>query len=160
MTAQFSTLIAFAFCFAGATPVVAEDGAMDRRNGAALATLQGLDSTGGLFLPSHADASPGAIAPLSPAARNNGALAIDYLAQVGDVPPAGSAPPRTPIGALALAFVGAARGGGADLYGFTRDPRATTQTPTGLRFADPMLLQSVKASGLTASQFKQFSFGK
>jgi hypothetical protein len=160
MTAQFPTLIALAFCLVGAPPALAGDGAMDRRNGAALATLHGLDSTGALFLPVLGVASPGAIVPLSPADQGADMPTANVLAQIVDGPAANAAPSRAPAGAIASIVDGAARGGGTNLYGFTRDPRATILTPAGVRFANPMLLQSVKASGIAASQFKQFGVGK
>jgi len=122
-------LIAAAIGFLAAAPAMAEDG----RPRTSLASLDGIGSANMLFLRA-------ADAPAADTQRSRvTSLTVTFSAQV-DSPP----PPATPaIAALAMPAE-AQRQGGTNLYGFTRDPRAGTSTPAGMRFADPSVVQAIK----------------
>lgn len=141
MKTQSGLVLSAAIGLLGAAPVLANDapGGASR-----LESLRQIDSARVLFL-RPADA------PAADAQRSRvTALTVTFQTQVDmpAPPPAGPAPsvaaPALPAEAL--------RSGGTNLYGFTRDPRATATTPAGLRFADPSLLQAIRPD-LAAQKF-------
>jgi hypothetical protein len=156
MTAQSNLFLAAAIGFLAVSPALADDMVKEERTGrvpGVLGSLRGLGSANELFMSSRGDLAQGAMTPGSPPPPKGNstfaatALASNTLARAGDTQPSGPATvPRAPTGATALMIDGAARGG-TNLYGIMRDPRATIVTPAGLRLADPMLIQSIKASG-------------
>jgi hypothetical protein len=140
MTTQTSFLLAATAGFLTIAPALANDPAdAGVRERPALAGLQGVHSTGALFLTGAGDPASTAV----PGGRAT-TLTVPPSGQLNAGAPAEpQVPAAPPIAAMALP-PDVARPGGTNLYGMTRDPRATITTPAGLRLADPKLLQTLK----------------
>jgi len=169
MTTQGRFLIAASFGFLAVAPALADDAvgesrmrrtlsALDSADAGggpgrpALTSLRGIDSAGALFLKGAGD-------PASEAAQRS---RVTSLAVTFNTTVTFDAPPDTPVApARALALpLDAARPGGTNIYGFTRDPRATTTTPAGVRLADPKLVQAVKPDLDGSGKLARFTLAK